>query len=372
MTRNSTTFVGMDAHKASISVAMLLPGEDKPTHWKIDNRSTAIVRLAKRLRKDSGGDVITCYEAGPTGYALMRQLESLGVSCKVIAPALIPKQAGDRVKTDRRDAMKLASLFRAGLLVEVHPPTPAQEAVRDLCRARDDARDDRMRARHRLGKFLLRHGLSHGGKAWTLVHNRWLSTLRFEHEASQSTFDDYFRAVDAADERILSLDAKIAEVSTSDAYREAVGVLRCFRGIDTTSAMVLLSELGDVTRFESPRRLMAYLGLTPTEYSSGPKQKRGGITKAGNAFVRRILVEASWHYRHRPHVGARLKKRREGQPIWAITLADKAQSRLHRRQRHLVNDNGKKPTVANVAVARELSGFIWRALFSLETRSAAA
>jgi transposase len=371
MTRN-ITFVGMDAHKASISVAMLLPGEQRAVEWKIDNRSAVIARLAKRLKKDSLGDVVACYEAGPTGYALMRQLESLGVSCKVIAPALIPKRAGDHVKTDKRDARKLASLFRAGLLTEVHPPTPEQEAVRDLCRARDDARDDRARARHRLGKFLLRHGLSHTGKAWTLAHRRWLSTLRFEHDAGQTTFDDYFRAVDAADERITTLDEKIAEVSTSDAYREAVGVLRCFRGIDTTSAMVLLSELGDIARFESPRRLMAYLGLTPSEYSSGPKQKRGGITKAGNAFVRRILIEAAWHYRHRPHAGARLRKRREGQPGWAIALADKAQSRLYRRGRHLVVNNNKPSTVANVAVARELSAFVWRALIASDSRNAAA
>lgn len=180
--------------------------------------------------------------------------------------------------------------------------------------------------------------------------------------------------MDGAGERLISLDEKIAVVSKSDDYREAVGVLRCFRGIDTTSAMVLLSELGDITRFSSPRKLMAYLGLTPTEYSSGPRQRRGGITKAGNAFVRRILVEAAWHYRHRPHTGARLRKRRQGQPEWAIALADRAQSRLHRRQHHLINHNGKKSTVATVAVARELGGFIWGALITLDdrTRSAAA
>src|SRR5690606_37903649 len=204
-------------------------------------------------KKDFGNDVAVCYEAGPCGFAVLRQLESLSVSCIVIAPALIPMQVGNKVKTDKRDARKLAALLRADLLTAVHPPTPAQEAVRDLCRAREDARDDRLRARHRLGKFLLRHGLSHDGKAWTQAHDRWLRKLSFEHSAAQATFDDYLRAAVAADERVKALDEKITTVSETDAYREAVGVLRCFRGIDTMSAMVIISELGDITRFSSPR-----------------------------------------------------------------------------------------------------------------------
>jgi len=361
----------MDVHKATIRVAMFLPGEQEPVEWKLDNRSTAVARLAKRLKKDSKGEVAACYEAGPTGYALMRQLESLGVPCKVIAPALIPKQAGDRVKTDRRDARKLGSMFRADLLTEVHPPTPEQEAVRDLCRARDDARDDRQRARHRLGKFLLRRGLSFDGSAWTKRHRSWLSTLRFDHDAAQATFEDYLRAVDAADERLLDLDRSIAAIADSDPYREVVGLLRCFRGIDTTSAMIFVSELGDITRFASPRQLMAYLGMTPSEYSSGAKQKRGGITKAGNAHVRRILIEAAWHYRHPARVGVGLRRRREGQPGWAIALADKAQKRLARRHRHLFS-NGKTSTKANVAVGRELVGFIWATMMAQATGTTAA
>lgn len=367
---SSITFVGMDVHKASINVAVLEVGKNEYIEWKLDNRPTLIEKLARRLKKDYGSDVVVCYEAGPCGFALMRQLTSLGVRCVVIAPALIPKQSGNRVKTDKRDARKLASLFRAGLLTEVHPPTADQEAVRDLCRARDDARDDRMRARHRLGKFLLRHGLVHDGKAWTRAHRSWLLTLKFEHAAAQATLEDYLRTVDAVDERMKSLDEKIGDVARTDAYREAVGILCCFRGIDTTSAMIVLSELGDVTRFESPRKLMAYLGVTPSEYSSGGKEKRGGITKTGNAHVRRILVEAAWHYRHPPRVGIALRQRRKAQPGWAITIADKCQARLYRRHRRLIA-NGKTTTKANVAVARELSGFVWAALVGQAERKKA-
>lgn len=368
----SITFVGMDVHKASINVAVLEPGKNEPTEWKLDNRPTAVAKLAQRLKKDSGGDVVACYEAGPCGFALLRQLTSMGVVCKVIAPALIPKQAGNRVKTDTRDARKLASLFRAGLLTEVHPPTDDQEAVRDLCRARDDARDDRLRARHRLAKFLLRHGMAYNeGKAWTHAHRRWLATLSFEHPAATATFDDYLRTVEAADERMTTLDEKIAEIAQSDDYRESVRVLRCFRGIEVTSAMILLSELGDITRFKSPHKLMGYLGLTPSEYSSGGKEKRGGITKTGNAHVRRVLVEAAWHYRHPPRVSKVLHARRRDAPGDAIAVADKCQARLHRRFRRL-EARGKPSTKVVVAVARELSGFVWAALVGEDKRTASA
>ncbi len=370
--QRGTTFVAMDAHKASIYVAMLLAGESKPVEWQLDNRRPAVAQLAKRLKKDSAGDVVACYEAGPTGFALMRQLESLGVPCKVIAPALIPTKPGDRVKTDRRDARKLVSLFRAGLLTAVHPPTLEQEAVRDLCRARDDARDDRVRARHRMSKFLLRRGLSFSeGRQWTKRHRAWLLKLRFEHAAAQATFDEYLRAVDAANERIVTIDEALQKEADSDAYRELVGLLRCFHGIDTVSAMIFLSELGDVTRFKSARQLMGYLGMTPSEHSSGGRQNRGGITKAGNSHVRRILIEAAWHYRHRPRPGEALRQRRKEQPGWAIALADKAMTRLHRRRQHLAA-LGKPSQKVNVAVARELAGFLWGTLMTHQERKAAA
>jgi len=356
------TYVGMDAHKETINLALLAPGSTKPLEWKTTTEPQAVRRLVRKIKKSAPSEVVACYEAGPCGFALQRQLEGLGVRCIVIAPALIPKRAGDRVKTDKRDARKLAELLRAGLLTEVRSPTPEQEAVRDLCRAREDAKEDRLRARHRLVKMLTRRGLVYrDGKAWTKAFRAWLSKLHFEHVASQATFEDYLRAVDGVDERLRDLEAKIAEISSTTEYQTVVGLLRCFRGIDTLTAMVLLTELGDLTRFDSPRKLMAYLGLTPSEYSSGGTSRRGGISKAGNAHARRVLIESAWHYRHGTHVGVRLRRRREGQPGWAIAIADKAQSRLNRRYRRLTA-NGKPSTKAVVAVARELSGFLWATL----------
>jgi transposase len=302
----------------------------------------------------------------------MRELEGRGVRCQVIAPALIPQRAGDRVKTDRRDADKLARLLRADLLTAVHPPTPEQEAVRDLCRAREDLQADRKRNQHRLSKMLLRYGLSYtAGRAWTLGYRRWLGTLRFEYPAAQAAFDDYLHAVDLADERLRALDAEIAAVADGEAYREAVGILRCFHGIETYTALAVLAELGDITRFPSARALMAFLGLTPSEHSSGEHRRRGSITKAGNTHARRLLVESAWHQRHVPRVGQRLRQRRVGQPQWAVGIADRAHARLHRRYRHLLV-TGKPASKAATAVARELAGFIWAALQQQALRPSAA
>ena len=365
-----TTYVGLDAHKRQISVAMLLPGERDPEHWQVENNPLAVRRLAKVLQKRAPGAVEACYEAGPVGFGLMRELRGQGVQCVVIAPSLIPRRPGDRVKTDRRDARKLATMFRGELLTEVHPPTPEQEAVRDLCRARNDLQLDRTRCRHRLSKMLLRHGVIYGGrKAWTVAHRRWLETVHFEQSPAQIAFEDYLRAVELADERMRAMDEHIAEVAESDDYREAVGILRCFNGIETYTALSLLSELGDITRFGSARQLMAYLGLTPSEHSSGEHQRRGGITRAGNGHARRLLVEAAWHQRHRPRVGERLRRRREGQPLWAHGLADRAHSRLHRRYRNLT-ERGKPTNKAAIAVARELCGFLWSALQRYEQQGA--
>ena len=366
----TTTYAGMDAHARTIQVALLRPGAGKPEKWQLANEPRAVKRLARRLLRDAEGPVVACYEAGPTGFALQRRLEAAGIECRVIAPSLIPRRPGDRVKTDRRDARKLAELLRADLLTEVHPPTEDQEAVRDLCRAREDAVADRTRARHRLSKLLLRRGLAYDGRNWTLRHRRWLLTLRFEHPAAQATFDDYLRALEAVEERLRALEGELDREAASEAYREAVGLLRCFRGIDTVTALTVLAELGDITRFGSARQLMSFLGLTPSEHSSGARQRRGPITKTGNTHVRRLLVESAWHYRHTPRVGAGLRKRREGQPGWAVALADRAQSRLHRRQRRL-RAHGKPSVVANVAVARELAGYIW-AILSIQAGQRAA
>jgi len=355
----------MDAHKKAINVAMLLPGKREPVEWQVANEPAAIRRLAKRLSREAPGEVRCCYEAGPCGYVLQRELEAAGgVICEVIAPALIPIKPGERIKTDRRDARKLAVSLRADDLTAVHPPTPADEAVRDLCRCREDAREDLMRARHRLGKFLLRRGRVYtiGKRAWGLLHRQWLKGLKLEHAADQVTFEDYLAAIEQLEERLRGLDQRLAALAEQHPYREPVGWLRCFRGIDTVTAIALVAELHDFRRFQTARALMAYLGLVPSENSSGERHRRGAITKAGNVHVRRLLIEAAWHYRHRPGVGAGLRRRRQGQPSAILTIADRAQHRLCRRFRHLT-ERSKPFNKAVVAVARELIGFVWAALY---------
>ena len=225
----TTTYAGMDAHAATIRVAVLAAEGGRPEEWQLTNEPRSVKRLAQRLKRMAPGPVVACYEAGPGGFALQRQLEAEGIECRVIAPALIPMRPGDRVKTDRRDARKLAGLLRADLLTAVHPPTIDQEAVRDLCRAREDAVTDRTRARHRLAKLLLRRGIAYDGRNWTKRHRNWLLTLRFEHPAAQATFDDYLRAIEGVEERLRTLEQELAECASSDDYREAVGLLRCFR-----------------------------------------------------------------------------------------------------------------------------------------------
>jgi len=363
--RESITWVGLDAHKKAINVAVLVGHESKPQEWVVENKPAAIRRLVKKLMRDADGrEVRSCYEAGPCGYALQRQIEAEGpVICEVIAPALIPRKPGERIKTDRRDARKLAELLRAGLLTAVQAPTPEQEAVRDLCRAREDAKQDQMRCRHRLGKLLLRRGIVYAGgkKAWTQAHRKWLRTVKFEHASDQAVFDDYLLAIEQVEERIATLEQRMQTTAETEPFATPVGWLRCFRGIDTVTALSLVAELHGIERFASPRELMAYLGLVPSEHSSSERPRRGAITKAGNSHARRLLIEASWHYRHPPRLGAALKERRQGQPAAVIAIADKAQQRLYRRQRHLTG-RGKRPAQAVVAAARELSGFIWAAL----------
>lgn len=357
------TYVGIDAHKRELHVAMLIGTATTPVMWTVENEPKAIERLHRKLERDAPGPVRVCYEAGPCGYALQRQLTKGRVSCVVIAPALMPRKPGDRVKTDRRDARKLVELFRAGLLTVVQPPTPAEEAVRDLARARDDARDDVQRARHRLGKLLLRRGLHYAGRNWTKAHRQWIKTINWEHVAERTVADDYLLAIEQVESRLVELDAQLAETAQTEPYREPVAWLRCFRGIDTLTAMLILAELHDFRRFPDARALMAYLGLVPSEDSSGDRHRRGRITKTGNTLVRRVLVEASWHYQHRPGVGPSLAARRKGQPARVIAIADKAQQRLCRRFRRLTAKD-KPPTKVVVAVARELAGFIWAALQS--------
>jgi transposase len=359
--KNVTTYVGIDAHKKDLFMAMLVGHETTPVTWKTPNEPRAVRRLVKKLEREAPGPVRVFYEAGPGGYALQRQVTTPRVHCDVVAPALIPRKPGERVRTNRRDARKLVELGRAGLLTAVQPPTPEDEAVRDLARARDDAREDLHRCRHRLGKLLLRRGLHYAGRNWTRAHRQWIDSLTWPHAAERAVVDDYLLAIEQTEARLRELDARLAAIAEQEPYREPVGWLRCFRGIETLTAMLILAELHDFRRFASAPALMAYLGLVPGEDSTGEKHRRGRITRTGNTLVRRLLVEAAWHYQHRPGVGVALARRRTGQPARVIAIADKAQQRLCRRFRKLTTEHKPAPKVV-VAVARELAGFVWAAL----------
>lgn len=354
-----TTHVGLDVHAERIVVAALAGQAREPTITDIPNNEKALRRTFKRLSREAY-ELRCCYEAGPCGFEVYRLLTSMGIDCQVIAPSLIPVRSGDRVKTDRRDAAKLARLYRAGELVTITVPTPEREAVRDLVRARDDVRIDLTAARNRLTKFLIRHGRSYeaGKRAWTLGYWKWLRTLRFERDCERLTFEHYVHQVEHQLERRADLDRRLEAVAVTEPYAPAVAKLTCLRGIRTLSAMVLLAEIGDFRRFDSPRQLMAFVGLVPREYSSGGKERRGGITKTGNSHVRRILVEAAWAYRHRPQLGPRTKVALASQPPSVTTYTKKAQVRLHRRFTLLLSRGKKAPLVA-AAIARELCGFTW-------------
>jgi transposase len=368
-----TTHVGLDVHKSSIVVTLLKPGTPEGLNWQEPNDEPGVRRLIRRLRREVPGELLAAYEAGPCGYALQRQLKAEGIPCQLIAPSLIPRKPGERVKTDRRDARKLAELLRAGLLTEVHPPSEADEAVRDFCRCREDARHDLTRARHRLGKFLLRRhrGFAGSKRAWGTKYMNWLRTLRFEHPADQATFDSYLLTVDQRTERLHQLEHRLTEFAGLEPYREPVGWLRCFRGIDTVTALSIVTELHGFHRFPSPRSLMTFLGLVPSEYSSGNDRRQGSITRCGNNHVRRLLVEAAWHHRHRPTISRPLELRRHGQPTRVIAIANKAQERLHQRF-HRMAARGKPYNKAIIAMARELAGYIWVVLYPDGVTSATA
>jgi transposase len=361
---NGITWVGLDAHKKSIHVAMLLPGRSEPITWQEANEETAVRRLARRLTRDAPGEVRSCYEAGPLGYALQRELEAQGVLCEVVAPSLIPIKPGERIKTDWRDAVKLAELLRAGMLTEVQAPNEGDEALRDLCRGRDSVRQDLMRARHRMSKLLLRRGRRYQLtlRHWGTRHMKWVRALTFEHGAAQVTFDHYLLTIDHLDERLRRLDAELERFGNEEPYRRRVAWLRCFRGIDTVTAVSLVAELHDFHRFRSARSLMAYLGLVPSEHSSGEQRRQGAITRAGNQHVRRLLVEAAWHHRHRPVPSQPLRRRRDGQPACVIAIADRAQERLHARFARMTR-RGIPYNKVVVAMARELVGYLWATLY---------
>jgi len=353
--------VGLDVHAETIAVAVAEAEGEVRSLGVIPNRAESVGRLIRKLGKPE--QLRVCYEAGPTGYVLYWQLTQLGVKCEVVAPTLVPVKAGDRVKTDRRDAAKLARSYRAGDLTAVWVPDAAHEALRDLVRARWAAKRDQLRARHRLSKFLLRHGrrAPEGVNAWTDKHLQWIkSQVHFAQRAQEITLDDYLHEVDHVAERIARLERSIdaAIESLPVKMRAVIEALQSLRGIAQLSAVSIMAEVGEVSRFEHPRQLMGYSGAVSREHSSGERIRRGAISKTGNAHLRRIVIEAAWAYRHRPAVGKTLAARQRHSSAAVTELAWKAQQRLHQRYVRLMG-RGKSKQQTITAVGRELLGFIW-------------
>ena len=358
--KEKVRFLGLDVHAETIAVAIAEPDGEVRSLGTIANRAESIRKLVKKLGPVE--KLKACYEAGPTGYVLYWQLAELGVRCEVIAPTLVPMKAGDRVKTDRRDAERLARSYRSGDLTPVWVPNEGSEALRDLVRAREAAKQDQLRARHRLSKFLLRTGQrpAAGVKAWTQAYGNWVKQIHFTQAARESTLLDYLHEVEHMAERVKRLEQAIAEAVqvASPQMQEVVRGLQALRGIAQISAVTLVAELGELSRFESARQLMGYSGAVPSEDSSGQRTRRGGITKTGNAHLRRIAIEAAWSYRLRPGVGPALRKRQEGVSEEIKEIAWKAQHRLHKRYTRL-SAAGKDQRKIITAVGRELLGFIW-------------
>ena len=364
-------WVGLDVHADSIAVAVAEPTGEVRSLGQIPNRPESIRKLMKKVGPADA--VRACYEAGPTGYVIYWQLTTLGVHCEVVAPTLVPTKAGDRVKTDRRDAEKLARCYRAGDLTAVWVPDAAHEALRDLVRAREAAKKDQLRARHRLGKFLLRQGRRRptGMTAWTSRHLAWIkSAVHFAQPAQEATLLDYLHEVEHAAGRIARLERVIDEaVHTAPArMRAVINALQALRGIALVSAVTIVAEVGELSRFARAPQVMGYSGMGAREDSSGGRTRRGGITKTGNAHLRRIVIEAAWAYRHRPSLGGALRKRQAALSDDVKAIAWKAQHRLHGRYRKLLG-RGKNQQQVVTAVGRELLGFIWAIAVAVEHRT---
>lgn len=357
----------MDVHKNSISTGVLEPGSGRVLVDRVGTDVESIRRLVARFEDPSR--VWACYEAGPTGYELARMLRGVGMHCEVIAPSLIPTRRGDRVKTDKRDARRLATLLRGGQLSGVRVPTATEEAVRDLCRARADMVIDRTRARHRLDKFLLRHGrIWRGGTNWTVKHETWIRAQRFDQRALTETFNHYLATLSARDAAVTAIEADLLPWAERAPFADVVSRFAAYRGVTPLGGLTLASEVGDWRRFPTAPMFMGFTGLVPSERSSGDRQNRGGITHAGNTHLRTQLVESAWAYRARPAVGAALGKRQDG--IHPATLARSwaAQQRLCGKFRRLdARKNNRKVVVT--AIARELAGFLWAEANTTNTRT---
>jgi transposase len=359
--REKLRFLGLDVHADTIAVAVAEPDGEVRSLGTIANREESVRKLIRKL--GPAEHLRACYEAGPTGFVLYWQLSQLGVDCAVVAPSLVPKKPGDRVKTDRRDALKLARSHRSGDLTAVWVPDEDSESLRDLVRQREAAKQDQLRARHRLTKFLLRTGQRPplGMKAWTERYMRWLAQVRYTQRAQEVTRLDCMNEVEHMAARVKRLEEAILEVVklAPEPMQELIRGLQALRGVAHISAVTIASELGNISsRFQSARKLMGYCGVFPSEDSSGKRIRRGGITKAGNAHLRRIVVESAWCYRHLPRVGEKLRKRHQGVPAEITEIAWKAQHRLHKRYMTMMNA-GKDQRKVMTAIARELLGFIW-------------
>jgi transposase len=358
MNEGITAFVGLDVHKESIAIAVALSGRAAPRF--LGTTGPVLAEVEKALSHvGAARQLLIVYEAGPCGYGLARQLGARGYRCEVIAPTLIPRKAGDRIKTDRRDALALAHFARAGDLTAVMIPPEPDEAIRDLSRARQDAVRARLKARQQLKAMLLRHGQRYTGKtSWTAAHERFLAAVRFSHPAQNIAFVEYRSAVSAAHERVERLTAALREQVAQWRLQPVVAALMTLRGIDLVAAVTLVAELGDLRRFEHPKRLMAFLGLVPSECSTGESRSLGSITKAGNSHARHVLIEAAWAYRFPARIARPLQVRNETQPKVLRDIAWRAQLRLCQRYRRL-NARGLHQNKICTAIARELAGFLW-------------
>jgi transposase len=350
-------WVGMDDHAETIVVAILKNEETSPmAQFTVSNDERGHKQLIKRIRQLEG-EVRCVYEAGPCGYELQRRLGKAKIHCDVAAPSLTPQRPGQRIKNDRRDALKLAVLLRGQLLEMVTIPDEEREALRDLVRAREDAGEDLLRARNRLSRLLLRHGYRFEGKSrWTQAHWRWIRGVQFEQAHVQSTLDHYILVVERCSERVDSLTGLLKTAAAE--HQEIIARYSALRGVDWLTALTIYAEFGDLRRYRTAPSFMGALGLVPTEESSGPKQRRGSITKTGNAHGRRVLVESAWHAQHYPRLSSRLRKRRENLPAEVVSVAERAEVRLHSKFRRMERQN-KRSTITAVAVARELAGFFW-------------